>query len=318
MNLFIYIPTYNRPNALRKQLTALTVQVDDYKGKIRVLVSDNSSPENVYNKLATYYTNENITFRRNPGNIGANANIALGFTLARADEFLWILSDNDFISDKAIDNILPHLRDDIEFNLLSPNSSQIKDIDYGYEEGWSGYLFESPVGLISNVIHNMKLIAPHIASAFFYHNTSFPHLAVIFTTIKEKGRVKLRILPAGDLFNLKSFDDNQPGNYRLSQEGMPLISPLLNPVAAKKFCIYWLKRHGVDFFTYRRNFPDIHLQTRVILETYGGWTAYGLLFFSWFLNGIRIVIKKNISWLRLITPSFIKKIIRQLSKYFRK
>ena len=42
-SLFIYIPTYNRPEAIQMQLRALAPQVARYPSKVRVLVNDNAS-----------------------------------------------------------------------------------------------------------------------------------------------------------------------------------------------------------------------------------------------------------------------------------
>jgi GT2 family glycosyltransferase len=41
--LFIYIPTFNRPEALNRQLDVLLPQVIVYKDKVRILVRDNNS-----------------------------------------------------------------------------------------------------------------------------------------------------------------------------------------------------------------------------------------------------------------------------------
>ncbi|MDP2232405.1 MAG: glycosyltransferase family A protein [Actinomycetota bacterium] len=100
--LFVYIPTYNRPDSLRRQLAALVGQRQDWPGDMRVLVSDNCSSALSSDDLAAISSEFNVKVRRNAGNIGGNANIALGFVFAQADEYLWILSDNDTIAPNAI------------------------------------------------------------------------------------------------------------------------------------------------------------------------------------------------------------------------
>ncbi|MBA4383767.1 MAG: hypothetical protein C0410_03455, partial [Anaerolinea sp.] len=119
--LFIYIPTYNRPKSLEKQIASLSSQVTRHKDCVRILVNDNASPTNLFFELEEKYSSENIVFHKNSGNIGGNANIALAFTYAKNDEFLWILSDDDLLTDNAVDYILSNLEDTVEFININPN-----------------------------------------------------------------------------------------------------------------------------------------------------------------------------------------------------
>ena len=83
--LFIYIPTYNRPEAIQMQLRALAPQVAKYPSEVRVMVNDNASTKYSYDEMVKDYIQyENIHFHRNGGNIGGNANIALGFAAITA------------------------------------------------------------------------------------------------------------------------------------------------------------------------------------------------------------------------------------------
>ena len=51
MKLFIYIPTYNRPIALRKLLDSLVLQSKDYESNLRILINDNNSDNNVNDNI---------------------------------------------------------------------------------------------------------------------------------------------------------------------------------------------------------------------------------------------------------------------------
>jgi GT2 family glycosyltransferase len=106
-NLFIYIPTYNRPKAIRTQLCALAPQVAKHQSRVRVLVIDNASSDYSFDEIIDDFSiYKNIKFQRNCGNIGGNGAIALGFAFAQADEFLWILSDHDIVTASALDYLL--------------------------------------------------------------------------------------------------------------------------------------------------------------------------------------------------------------------
>jgi GT2 family glycosyltransferase len=134
MKLFIYIPTYNRPNAIRAQLSALAPQVANHKDRVRVLVSDNASPHGIYDDLQKEFGTDYIRFRKNAGNIGGNANIMLGFVFAKSDEFLWILSDNDIVTPTAIEYLISQLRTDIDFICAAEDIEEEEEIIYDWKE----------------------------------------------------------------------------------------------------------------------------------------------------------------------------------------
>src|SRR5450830_708666 len=120
--LFIYIPTYNRPESLEKQLSALLPQVRNFPDEVRVLVSDNASEKYAEEDVLQHHARlSNVELRRNGGNIGANANIALGFAFARPDEFLWILSDNDIVTPNAVEYVLSMLENSVDFYCFVDN-----------------------------------------------------------------------------------------------------------------------------------------------------------------------------------------------------
>ncbi len=317
MNLFIYIPSFNRPKALEKQLTLLSEQTAKHKDQVRILVSDNSSPSNAYAMLEEKFSVSNISFRRNPGNIGGNANIALGFTFARQNEFLWILSDNDFVNPNSIKFLLNNLIDNVDFINIKPNSLDIQEITQRWTDGYSGILIDGCVGLISLMLYNMKSISSYIDSAFYFHNSSFPHLAVILATIKGKSKVRFRVLPYNRVIKTIPFDDNQPGDYSLSSVGMPLLVTLMTKTAASKFCAKWLCAHGVDLHANRIKHPSIYIQTVATLKKYGRFNSQVLLFWTF----VRYKYKWIVSRLKRVLPGFIRRKIRAfanlLERWFR-
>ena len=62
---------------MERQLEALSSQLVDFPGKVRILVSINDASNREYESLIGKYSSENIFFRENPGNIGGNPNITL-------------------------------------------------------------------------------------------------------------------------------------------------------------------------------------------------------------------------------------------------
>ena len=78
--LTIYIPTYNRYDLLIQQLDVIysSSKIEE----LNVIVSDNFSNDERYIDLDKRYNYENFIYKRNPFNVGADANIVNGFFLS--------------------------------------------------------------------------------------------------------------------------------------------------------------------------------------------------------------------------------------------
>ena len=156
--LFIYIPTYNRLATLKLQLDALTAQRDAYPGPVRILVSDNASPAITDEQLSALAQEYGIEVRRNPGNIGANANIALGFIFADPEGLLWILSDDDTVSPDALSYIAEHCQG-VDYDIITfyTKITEPGEFTHRWVRAWED-LHET--GLISNVIYKASVFLP--------------------------------------------------------------------------------------------------------------------------------------------------------------
>jgi glycosyltransferase involved in cell wall biosynthesis len=287
--LFIYIPTYNRPKSLEKQIASLSLQVISHKDDVRVLVNDNASPTNSFFELEKQYSAPNIVFHKNSGNIGGNANIALGFAFAKKDEFLWILSDDDILLDNAIENILTNLQDNVDFININRNLQENQLTKHNWADGYSGILVTGGVGLISQILYNMRNVSPYIENAFFFHNSSFPHLAVILALIKDKQIADFLMLPSRYIFNPLPVDVEHLGDYSFSLVGMPLLVSLLNKKAARKFCFGWLSEYGERFHALKSKHHSQYIQTRAVIIDYGVIGARIILIVTWLIYNFNFI-----------------------------
>lgn len=233
-HLIIYMPTYNRPNAVKKQVAAIENALlcfgTDFK--VRVIIQDNASPGGVS------VTSKNIDVRRNGINIGGNANIALGFSVDSLLEanYLWILSDNDFLAPNFLSAISTELKsnkhDFIVFddNISEPAYDKVSQGQYKYI--WHK-------GLISNCLFATRNLHELGDIPFLYHNSSFPHLAVALSILNEREHSSYAILPLNKVF----IDDRtmeEKGDYTLSEFGMPLLITLMNKKFGFVFALKWL------------------------------------------------------------------------------
>lgn len=89
----IGIPTYNRPDGLRRTLQAITSQSHR---NLEIIVSDNCSPDPQIGAIALEFaaTDQRITYVRQATNIGAVANFRALLALAHGDYFMWAADDD--------------------------------------------------------------------------------------------------------------------------------------------------------------------------------------------------------------------------------
>ncbi|MCL5886997.1 MAG: glycosyltransferase family 2 protein [Actinobacteria bacterium] len=272
MNLFIYIPTYNRPNALIRQLASIEAQRADWPGKLRVLVSDNASPLISDDDLASYAKRFDVEVRRNPANLGGNANIALGFLFADLDEHLWVLGDDDELDPRALSYIAQFgSGGQADAIVLTPGVDEVTDVVHEWKHAWAGV---KGSGLIGNMIYRASVFVPQASHAFLYHNTGFPHLGVLLATLRRHGRLNYRSLPNQAVYSaFHCFGAEEPGDYSLSYLGMPQLMPLLPKAQARRFAWKWVKEQGRGFFRHRQSYPGLYVGTLAHLRRYGGIRA---------------------------------------------
>jgi len=287
--LFIYIPTYNRPSTLRQQLDAITSQRGDWPGRVRILVNDNSSAWFSDEAAASIGREYGVEVRSNLGNVLVNANIALAFVFARPDEYLWILSDDDIVCEGALQTIATEgLVGDPDIVTFSTTSRQPASVEHTWREGWD---WIGETGLISNVIYKAQVFAAQASQAFFYHNSAFPHLAVLIATMRERDSLRFRVVPSELVLQPRAHNREEGGDYFVSLSGMPQLAPLLPPEDAARFCRLWLREQGPGFVKYRDKYPEVHMATRVVLRKYGGRRAMvrvrWLMLVQFLLSGVQ-------------------------------
>ena len=134
------------------------------------------------------------------------------------------------------------------------------------------------MGLISDALYNFNSVKTSIDEAFYFHNSSFPNLAVAFAAAKKKGVVKFKLLPRKKINNELFRSDECPTDYSLSQIGMPLLAALFPPAEAKSFSINWLRSYWMDMYRNRKRHYHVYLQTRAMLAYYGGWVTKSMMF----------------------------------------
>lgn len=309
-NLFIYIPTYNRPVSLQRQLSVLLPQVKKYPDNVRVLICDNNSEEYEEKDILKNHPHlNNVEVRRNVGNIHGNANISLGFVFAQANEFLWILSDDDLITNDAVQEVLSRLDNNIDILVFSISDRvSIMTLNWNTDDLLLPMKLGS--GLISNIVYRIDSVKYSIYEAFYYHNSSFPHLAVQLSAWKKNKEISLLILPRKlVLVENQDIKKENIGDYSLSNVTMPLLSPLLSEKFSNIFLKDWIKRHGVKFFSKKNTYPHLYIQSKSTINYYGSMNTVIQLKVQYILFLIFKIFNK------LFGKENINKIIKLYYKY---
>lgn len=121
----IVIPTYDRIKNLN--ITLNQIYDSNISDKLYVTVIDNCSPFDIKSKITSKaINNENFRLLINNTNVGLTGNLLKSLEQNRA-EWIWLLSDDDDIDFKVLEDLLPTLEGDY-YNFSSEMFSRKKEI----------------------------------------------------------------------------------------------------------------------------------------------------------------------------------------------
>ncbi|MCI9008304.1 MAG: glycosyltransferase family 2 protein [Lachnospiraceae bacterium] len=195
--LTIAIPTYNRAEKLIQCLQRVITYSQNKS--IEIIISDNASSDNTQEYMKyVKMTYSNIKYFRNDKNLGFDGNFLNCFEKA-SGEYVWLLSDDDFILPNAIESILYILaKNPICIHLNSSTLKSTDPIRFGmsrFEE--KGYLEYSDKNaflkkidiyctFISSLIYKLDYVKS-IESKKKYFNTNFLQSHILLEIMKYDG-----------------------------------------------------------------------------------------------------------------------------------
>jgi glycosyltransferase involved in cell wall biosynthesis len=183
----VFIPTYERPQALRRTVTALLPQLGD---QVRLHIIDNHSPTPVTEVLADLL-DERIRVLRNRVNIGGNANLMRCFETCET-EWMWMPGDDDFPDSDAIQTILTAISEADEKTtylnfsgkgLVShPGTIRIQSYD-AMLEACSDRAVVSNVLFISVSVYRVSRLRRYLKYGFQNTSTCAPKMILVFISL---------------------------------------------------------------------------------------------------------------------------------------
>ncbi len=100
-DLAIVISTYNRAPFVEMNVEWILHQIDKEQCNVQCIVVDNASTDDTHERLARFLNHPAFSYQCNPSNVGmlGNLRVCAGQNVAK---YLWIIGDDDFISEGAI------------------------------------------------------------------------------------------------------------------------------------------------------------------------------------------------------------------------
>ncbi len=157
MKLTIAIPTYNRPEAIQKQVRNLLPQLRE---GVQLIVYDNAS-EIPVQSLFTEEEKRLFAIHRNPVNVGAEANICKCFEACCNSEWGFIPGDDDELYPDAVFRILKQMEKypDAVFINFGCEKDEILDSEeaclLSLADGWES--FGNTLWLSKGVYHTGRM-----------------------------------------------------------------------------------------------------------------------------------------------------------------
>ena len=143
------------------------------------------------------------------------------------------------------------------------------------KDGIKHAVYEYPWGLVSSALYDMRCFAEFSEAAFQYHNSSFPHLAVLFSAAESRKHLDVYWLPSPTIHEGNIADPTT--DYSVSLTGFPQLFWLAPTWERRTLSKAWLWRHGSNFHELRGARSMNHVATTAMLIEFGGASARILL-----------------------------------------
>jgi len=185
--LQVTIPNFNRQDSLLATLEKLGAQ---WHGQFRVLILDNQSQINpeaaIFERIPQ--AKDWIQVVRQPVQVGVVANITSCFVHSTAD-WMWLLANDDEISPDAIATIEKAIAQypDAAFVNFSSNlcSRRTAICAAGLDEFLARLDSHANLNFISTGLYRVERFKAYIATGYHYGYTFSPHLAMLFSLLRD-------------------------------------------------------------------------------------------------------------------------------------
>lgn len=255
---------------------------------MRLVVSDNSSSDGsllvAQDLLAPY---ENARSQRTPLNVGANANALLGFSNSEEADYVWVLSDDTIVSPSAVETVLRQI--DSSPDLISVRMNDLLPKHTAFDiriDGIIGVFESTSWGQFGSLIYSRKFIGPSLEAGFGFHDSSFPHLAILFDACWKNANVRVVEVEGSSIFSSSNEENLSGGVYSLSLSGRSTLLHFANPQERPSLARRWAKENCLGIAAFEEIHPLAAGASKSALVKYGGFRARLYLTLGRWLYGI--------------------------------
>ena len=274
IKLLIYIPTYNRTRTIELQLFHLIPQIIG-KPLIKLVVSDNSSNDGSWNTIQDLLApHENSQAQRTPRNVGANANALLGLSRSEEADYVWILSDDTIVAPNAVETIFKQMASSPD--LISVRMSELLPAHRKFDirvDGITEVFQSTSWGQFGSLIYSRKFIGPSLEAGFGFHDSSFPHLAILFDACWKNTNVRVVEVDGSAIFSSSNDENLSGGVYSLSLSGRSTLLHFANPKERPGLARRWAKENCLGIAAFEEIHPLAAGASKSALVKYGGVRA---------------------------------------------
>lgn len=202
--LTVAIPTYNRPDRIRAQVRRLLPQLRE---GVTIVIRDNCSDTPVQSLFSDDEL-DRITIVRNDINIGADANIVESIRNVETG-WVWTLSDDDVITNNAIDIIIQTIHNNLDCCYINFQSKK-EEITVGLDNTLEHLKIYGALGVsffMTDCVYNIDIIKKSIYWYYIFLSTQIGQIFMIIKHLEENPNSKC-------FFSSMSFVEAVPkGNW---------------------------------------------------------------------------------------------------------
>lgn len=195
LSLTVYIPSYGRWERCLAQVAAVRRAARRAASiEVHIVVAVNG--DRGYTDVALRDAGADVVITRRL-NLGANANIALGFEFLSTSTYLWVLSDDELITDSVLTRVEPLLHEGVDVvSAAWSTSSKVQEVANLDQLDASGAFY----ALVSANILRGSSFDSNVEQAFDGIITSYPHAYLISRTLVTRTLV-VATIPMNEMIN---------------------------------------------------------------------------------------------------------------------
>lgn len=230
---------------------------------------------------------ENARAQRTPNNVGGNANALLGFSHPEEADYVWVLSDDTIVAPNAVETILKQMASGPD--LISVRMSERLPPHRSFDirvDGITEVFQSTSWGQFGSLIYSRKFIGPSLEAGFGFHDSSFPHLAILFDACWKNTNVRVVEVDGSAIFSSSNEENLSGGVYSLSLSGRSALLHFANPEERSSLARRWAKENCFGIAAFEEIHPLAASASKSALVRYGGLRARLYLTLGRWLYGI--------------------------------